>query len=154
MNVHLLSYTVLSLFQAPVRATAAGSSFSHGFLLFGFSAAVPCPSNTVVGISLIPGIGCPVVMVERHGKVRRAQLYYMRERSRIWCRWFTRVRRRREHATGCLMCRHWWGSIRHSVGSFAEVERLHPVRLRRRSPVCVTVRFVCFKVDCSIELAS
>ena len=62
MNVHLLSYTVLSLFQAPVRATAAGSSFSHGFLLFGFSAAVPCPSNTVVGISLIPGIGCPVVM--------------------------------------------------------------------------------------------
>lgn len=43
-------------------ATTAGSSFSQGFRLFGFSACVPCPSKTVFGISLMPGIGCPVVM--------------------------------------------------------------------------------------------
>lgn len=46
---------------APPAATA-GSSLSQGFLLLGFSACVPWPSNTVFGISLIPGIGCPVVM--------------------------------------------------------------------------------------------
>jgi hypothetical protein len=62
MSVHMLSCIVFPIFHAPVWATTAGSFFSHGFLLFGFSAAVPCPSNTVVGISLIPGIGCPVVM--------------------------------------------------------------------------------------------
>ena len=51
-----------SLLQAPLAVATAGSSFSQGFLLFGFSACVPCPSNTVFGISLIPGMGCPLVI--------------------------------------------------------------------------------------------
>jgi hypothetical protein len=46
---------------APTPPASAGS-FSHGFLRCGFCAAVACPSRTVFGISLIPGMGCPVVM--------------------------------------------------------------------------------------------
>lgn len=38
------------------------SSFSHGFLRAAFSGRVPCPSSTVLGMSLMPGMGCPLVM--------------------------------------------------------------------------------------------
>lgn len=60
LHTFVFMYSVRSHAASP--AATAGSSFSQGFLLLGFSAGVPCPSNTVFGISLIPGTGCPVVM--------------------------------------------------------------------------------------------
>ena len=41
---------------------ATPTSFSHGFLRFDALLCEPCPSSTVLGISLMPGIGWPVVM--------------------------------------------------------------------------------------------
>jgi hypothetical protein len=48
--------------STPCRQPHHASSFSHGFFLFGLLASVPCPSNTVGGISLIPGTGFPLVI--------------------------------------------------------------------------------------------
>jgi len=43
-------------------AEAADSSVSQGFFRLGLALSVPCPSRTVLGISLMPGTGWPVVM--------------------------------------------------------------------------------------------
>ena len=37
-------------------------AFSHGFRLFVFTGCVPWPSRIVLGISLMPGMGFPVVI--------------------------------------------------------------------------------------------
>jgi len=47
----------VSIQAVSVAAGVADSSFSQGFFLLGFALSVPCPSRTVLGISLMPGTG-------------------------------------------------------------------------------------------------
>lgn len=59
------TFPFLKTRRKTVRAHAvalAASSFSHGFFRRGFAGSVPCPVKTVLGISLMPGTGCPLVM--------------------------------------------------------------------------------------------
>jgi hypothetical protein len=59
----LLCFTLghVAVVDAPLPV-AAGPSLSHGFFRRSFAGSVPCPVKTVLGISLMPGTGCPLVM--------------------------------------------------------------------------------------------
>ena len=48
--------------SVPAYSSLAPTSFSHGFLRLTVVGREACPSNTVSGTSLIPGIGPPLVM--------------------------------------------------------------------------------------------
>lgn len=47
-------------YELEIVSVADASSFSHGFFRRALAGSVPWPSNTVGGMSLIPGIGLPV----------------------------------------------------------------------------------------------
>ena len=50
---------IIPIYATPSAATPF-PSVSHGFFRLCFADCVPCPSSTVLGISLIPGTGCPL----------------------------------------------------------------------------------------------